>query len=290
MTTPPSTTPTPAPTGKAAARRSGASAGTVSSYNRMVGTFGTTAGPQSDWRRQPDGNWWHWEGAQWVHRPEGPPNQVATGVDIARFTTDGALNKTGLLGLVALTVGAVAYVADVPVGAVVVGALVALAVGIWCSFSPRRAPVLAPIFAALEGGVLGALSRYYANQGQHVVILAVVGTVAIVAAVWAVYRTGLVRVGHRFFQISLAASVGLLAVIILAILTGWGVSGLGGFVIFGVLYLVVAVMNLFVDFSFVSRAEQMGLPAEAEWYSAFSILVASCMVYLALLRMLGGRR
>jgi len=190
----------------------------------------------------------------------------------------------------AVVMGAVAYIADAPLGLAWIGMFVGLGVALWCSFSPRRAPVLAPIFAVVEGGVLGVLSRFYAGQSTHVVTLAIVGTVAVVAAVWAVYRTGLVRVGPRFFKITLVAGVGMIAVMLTAILTGWGLSGIGGFLIFGVLYLILAVMNLFVDFSFVDRAEQAGIEAEAEWFSAFTILVSSVMVYLALLRFFGGSR
>ena len=98
---------------------------------------------------------------------------------------------------------------------------------------------------------------------------------------------GLMR---RFLQVTLIATLGMIVVMLAAVLTGWGVSGLGGFLIFGVLYLVLGVMNLFVDFSFVDRAEQAGIEAEAEWFSAFTILVSSVMVYLALLRIFGGSR
>ncbi len=68
-----------------------------------------------------------------------------------------------------------------------------------------------------------------------------------------------------------------------------GTSGLGGLVIFGILYLFLAVMNLFVDFDFAYRAQAAQLSADAEWYSAFSLLLSSAMVYLALLRIFGGR-
>jgi uncharacterized YccA/Bax inhibitor family protein len=60
--------------------------------------------------------------------------------------------------------------------------------------------------------------------------------------------------------------------------------------VIGVIYLVVAVANLFVDFSYVQNAEAQGLSAEGEWYAAFSIMLALVMVYIAMLRILGGRR
>ena len=206
------------------------------------------------------------------------------------FTAEGAFNKAGLLGALALVLGGLAYVADLPLGLVWPLLLVALGAGLWASFRPTKAKVLAPVFAVCEGALLGVLSRFYANQGQHVVTLAVVGTVAVVAGVWFCYRTGLVRVGHRFIQTTMVATVGFLAVIVVSILTGWGASGLGGVVIFGVLYLFLAVMNLFVDFDYAYRAQASQISADAEWYSAFSLLLSSAMVYLALLRIFGGRR
>jgi uncharacterized YccA/Bax inhibitor family protein len=280
------------PTGGTATRTrsTGASFGTVSNYNRMATTFvGDTGTAPTNWKQQPDGNWWLWDGSAWHLQPQGPPPAPPVAGGTARFTADGALNKAGLLGLLALVVGAVAYIAHVPLGFAWAGMFVGLGVGLWCAFSPRRAPVLAPVFAVVEGAVLGVISRFYAGQSTHVVTLAIVGTVAVVAAVWAVYRTGLVRVGPKFFKVTLVAGVGMIAVMLTAILTGWGLSGISGFLIFGVLYLILAVMNLFVDFSFVDRAEAAGLDADAEWYSAFMLLQSSMMVYLALLRIFGGR-
>ena len=283
----------PTPTGGTATRtrRTGASFGTASNYNRMVTTFpGAPTTAPSNWKQQPDGNWWSWDGATWHLQPQGPPPAPPVAGDASRFTADGALNKAGLLGLVALVVGAVAYLGNLPLGTAWITMFVGLGVGIWCSFRPRMAPVLAPVYAVAEGAVLGVISRFYADQGSHAVPLAVFGTVAVVAGVWAAYRTGLVRVGNRFLQITLVATLGMVVVMLAAILTGWGLSGTGGLLIFGVLYLILAVMNLFVDFSFVDRAQAAGIDKDAEWFSAFTILVSSVMVYLALLRIFGGSR
>jgi len=286
------TTPSdPTPNGGVATRTrsSGSSFGTVSNFNRMTTTFpGAPASAPTNWKQQPDGNWWSWDGSTWHLQPQGPPPAPPV-AGARRFSSDGALNKAGLLGLVALVVGAVAYLANAPVGLAWAGLVVGFGVGIWCALSPRRAPVLAPVFAVVEGFVLGVISRFYADQGAHVVTLAIAGTVAIVVGVWAVYRTGLVKVGPRFVMVTVVAGLGLLTVMVVSILTGWGASGTAGWLIFGVLYLILAVLNLFVDFSFVDRAEAAGLDADAEWFSAFMILQSSMMVYLALLRIFGGR-
>lgn len=276
---------------KTRTRGTGASFGTVSNYQRMLTTY--TAAPTTapaNWKQQPDGNWWSWDGATWHLQPQGPPPAPPVAGRSGAFTADGALNKAGLLGLIALLVGTAAYVGNVSLGLAWVALFVGLGVGIWCSFQPRRARVLAPIYAVAEGAALGVISRFYADTGSHAVPLAVFGTVAVVAGVWAIYRTGLVKVGPKFAMVTFVAMLGMLVVMMTAFLTGWGLSGISGLLIFGVLYLVLAVMNLFVDFSFVDRAEQAGIEADAEWFSAFTILVSTVMVYLALLRIFGGSR
>lgn len=276
-----------------AGKRSGGSFASRSNYNRMVTTFAPEPEAQTippDWHRDPSGEWFRWDGAAWKPQPAGPPSTRPPVSDAIPFTAEGVFNKAGLLGLIAVVAGSAAYLVQPSAGFVIVAIFAALGVGLWCSFRPRLARILAPVYAVVEGGALGALSRYYTSRGDHAVPIAVVGTAAIVAGVWFCYRTGLVKVERRFLQTTMVATLGLLAAGLLALLTGWGATGLGGFVIFGVLYLIIGVMNLFVDFSFVYQAQRAGVTAEAEWYGAFSLLVSSVMVYLALLRMLGGRR
>ena len=279
----------PAPSGGTATRRrSGASFGTDANYRRMTATYpAPTVPPPSGWTQQPDGSWWSWDGSQWNLQPQGP---APSGAGVATFSADGALNKAGLLVLIAVATGVVAALSGLPVGVAGFGVVAGLGTGLWCSFQPRRAPVLAPIFAVVEGVVLGVVSRFYVTSGSSAVVMAVVGTAAMVVGVWTVYRTGLVRVGPRFLQMTLVGGLAMVVVMVVAMLTGWGTTGTAGLLIFGVLYLILGIANLFVDFSFVERAEQAGLEADAEWFSAFSILLSTVMVYLALLRIFGGRQ
>jgi uncharacterized YccA/Bax inhibitor family protein len=92
---------------------------------------------------------------------------------------------------------------------------------------------------------------------------------------------------------TVVASFALLAVMV-AVIFGLSFPGLGGstttLLVFGVLYVAIAIMDLFVDFELVSRAAKAGVPADAEWYAAFSIFLAVVMLYLGLLRILGGMR
>ena len=63
--------------------RPGRRSARVSNYNRMTTTFpGAAARPApSNWKQQPDGNWWSWDGSTWHLQPQGPPAAPPTPVD-----------------------------------------------------------------------------------------------------------------------------------------------------------------------------------------------------------------
>lgn len=258
----------------------------------MAGAATTTAPP--GWAYH-DGAWWQWNPAtaQWVLAPDAPPTHRPAVSDARPLTMAGVLDKTILLAVVAVAAGGLAALADLGTGPLVVAMVAALGVGLWCTFSPRRARVLAPLFAVLEGGVLGIISRAFAAQSHDVVPSAVVGTGLVFLGVLFAYRTGLVRVGRRFVVGTAVGGMGLLVAMVVMLFAGGAAGdggGLGTLLVFGVLYLLVAVADLFVDFELVRQAEVAGVSAEAEWYAAFTVVLAVMMMYLALLRIMGGRR
>lgn len=267
--------------------------GSAANYGRLLTAYGpppsATHAPPG-WAQGPDGGWVRWDGFQWVPAAEGPPQVRPPVSDVAPFTAEGVFDKVGLLLVVAIAAGAVCDLASLPLAAVYVALFAALGVGLWAAFVPRMARVLAPVYAVLEGAVLGTISGYYQAQGRYVVPTAVAGTLAITVGVWALYRSGLVRVSARFIQATMVATLGLLVAVVVAIVTNTSFNGSAGLIIFGVLYLFIGVMNLFVDFDYALRAQAAGVAKDGEWYAAFSIMVAMVMVYLALLRILGGGR
>jgi uncharacterized YccA/Bax inhibitor family protein len=213
--------------------------------------------------------------------------------DVKPLVESDVLGKVGILTLIALGAGGISFLFPVSLGFALVCVFVAFGLGIWAMFRPRMARTLAPIYAVTEGVALGVISRLYSEQSHGIVPGAIVLTVALFVGVLLAYRTGLVRVTNRFISMTIVATFALIVVMLAAVL-GLSFSGIGGgapgLVIFGILYVVIAIMNLFVDFELVNRAAKAGVPAEAEWYAAFSIFLAVVMLYLGLLRILAGVR
>lgn len=212
------------------------------------------------------------------------------------FSAARAYDKLIGLTIVALVSAGVGYLV-VPAGvafACMVAAFVLVLVG-WFRMSWAR--VIAPLYAVLEGLALGAISGAYASFAYGIVPLAIVFTAGVFVAALVLYRTGLVRVTPRMMSLAFMGALGLVAVGVLSLfvaLPGLNTFGSLGLV-FGIVALAIAILNLFTDFEYVTRSEALGVSAEAEWAAAFAMMTALVLVYLSMLRILasaygGGRR
>jgi uncharacterized YccA/Bax inhibitor family protein len=282
----------PPPPTERGGRLGGGSWGVRQGFARMPAEFGTVPTSRGTTTVLPGSD------GPGYGAPGGPGTVAGDGMppvsDVRPLVANEVYNKVAVLSAIALLAGAVGFFLPISPTIMVLCVLAAAGIGFWGIFAPHKAKVLAPVYAVLEGLALGVISRYYNDVSHGIVPIAVVGTAAIFLATLAVYRAGWVKVTNRFIMVTVVMGFGLLAAALVAIL-GVQIPGLGAhgttFVVFGVLYLVVAVLDLFVDFELVNRAASAGISAEAEWYGAFVIMFAVVMVYLALLRILaGGRR
>ena len=250
-----------------AQRQSTGSFGSQGNYDRLVSTFGPSQTAQ--------------------------PGAVQTPVsDAAPFVAADVLNKVAVLSAMALVAGIAAAFLRVPPILAFASVFVAMGFGIAGMLRPKRAATFAPLFAIFEGVALGWISRAFSGTNGAVVPLAIIGTTVVFFGVLVSYRTGLVKVGPTFVRATIIAGLGLLAMMVASLFglklpyTSQGTSTL---IIFGVLYLIVGVMDLFVDFAYAYKAEKAGVSKDGEWFSALSIMFSLVMIYLALLRLFGGR-
>ena len=212
--------------------------------------------------------------------------------DAAPLIAADVFDKVGLLVAIALVGGIGAAFLRVPPVIAFVSLFVAMGFAIAAMVKPAKAMIFAPLFALSEGVALGWISRAFSGPNAAVVPMAIIGTSVVFVAVLFSYRTGLVKVGPAFVRATIIAGIGLLAMMIASwfgLTIPFTSSGTSTLLIFGVLYLVVGVMDLFVDFAYVYKAQQAGVSKEGEWFAALSIMFSLVMIYLALLRILGSR-
>jgi uncharacterized YccA/Bax inhibitor family protein len=169
-------------------------------------------------------------------------------------------------------------------------------------FRPTVAPWTAPIYAALEGTFLGALSqiiesslnvRFPDGRYQGIAMQAVILTSGVLFFMLFVYQTRLIRVTEKLRAgIVMATGALCLFYLITILLRLFGVAmplvfsssplGIG----FSVLVVGLAAFNLLLDFDFIEQGAHYQAPKSMEWYGAFGLIVTLVWLYLEVLRLL----
>ena len=225
-----------------------------------------------------------------------PPAAAQARVD--RFTVEGAIYKTGFL-LVLLVLSGLATAALLPeslyMPAIIASVLVGLGLVIGISVKPDLAKTLAPVYALVEGVVLGAITVLLESQPglEGIGAQAALGTVAVLGVMLTLYRTGVIKVTQRFRMIVTAATGAIFVTYLLSFVLGFFGINFGFLhgnsmlsIGISVLIIGVAAAHLALDFDFIETAAARGLPAKAEWYAAFGLLVTLVWIYLEILRLL----
>ena len=229
------------------------------------------------------------------------PGQVQSG-DV--MTVEGAINKTAFLTFLVVVPAAWVWMQVVGSGGAqaampwmiggTIGGLVAALVTV---FKKEWSPVTAPIYAALEGLALGGISAVLNTRYPGIALQAVALTFGTLICMLIAYRTGLIKVTNKF-RMGVVAATGAIALVYLVtmVLSLFGVTvpfvfggGTIGIVI-SLVVVVVAALNLALDFDFIEQAAGVGAPKYMEWYAAFGLMVTLVWLYLELLRLLSKLR
>ena len=229
---------------------------------------------------------------------------IETAATTETMTIGGTVNKTAfLLLLLILSAGYIwmkfVGVEEPPSLApwILGGALGGLVVALIIIFAKRTAPWLSPVYAILEGLALGAISTLMESRFPGIVLQAVALTFGTLLVLLAAYKSGLIKATENF-KLGVVAATGAIALIYLAtfVLGFFGVnipyihgSGIIG-IIFSLVVVVIAALNLVLDFDFIETGAERGAPKYMEWYAAFGLIVTLVWLYLELLRLLSKIR
>ncbi|MCU9614337.1 Bax inhibitor-1/YccA family protein [Caldibacillus lycopersici] len=213
------------------------------------------------------------------------------------MTIQGTVNKTFIL-LLLVVLSAVytwyQYFSGVDVTAyLLIGAIGGFIVSLIATFWKQSTPITAPVYALLEGLFVGGISALYEAQFQGITTLAVTLTFAVLFSLLIIYKLRIIKVTQNFRLGLFAATFGiLLTYLINIILSFFGVSvpflhdsGPIGILI-SLFIVVIAALNLVLDFDFIEKGAQMNCPKYLEWYGAFGLMVTLVWLYLEILRLL----
>lgn len=218
----------------------------------------------------------------------------------ARMSLNGTIHKTGILLLCSLATAywtwssflATRNPADIA-GRLMIGAFGGLIFAFVTAFKKEWAPVTAPIYAALEGLVLGGLSAILDLRYPGIAIQAVSLTFGTLFVMLFLYRTGVIKVTRKF-MIGVVAATGGIMLFYLAemLLSFFGIqfvsinSGSPIGILFSLVVVGIAALNLVLDFDFIEQGVTYGVPKYMEWYAAFGIMVTLVWLYIEILNLL----
>lgn len=218
--------------------------------------------------------------------------------DAGTMTVQGAVQKTGiLLGLVILFAAfswsrvkagqpdAMIWV----MGGFVFGLIACLAT----VFKMNWSPVTAPAYAVFEGLVLGGVSAFLDVKYPGIAMQACMLTFGTLFGLLGAYRLGWIRATEQFKAVVIAGTMAVgLVYLVSAVCRIFGASipfihdsGTVGILFSGVV-VVIAAMNLILDFDFIEQAAEASAPKYMEWYSAFGLMVSLIWLYLEILELL----
>jgi uncharacterized YccA/Bax inhibitor family protein len=214
------------------------------------------------------------------------------------------VNKTGVLLLCAIATAGWTWhlflqtrdmsdVAPLMVGGMFGGFICAMVT----IFKKEWSAVTAPVYALLEGLVLGGVSAMLETRYPGIAIQAVGLTFGTLFVMLLAYRSGLIRVTDKLRLGIVAATGGIMVFYLMemvlgffgvhfATINGSGPVGIG----FSLVVVAIAALNLVLDFDFIEKGVQFGAPKYMEWYGAFGIMVTLVWLYLEILRLLSKTR
>ena len=243
-------------------------------------------------------------------RTSNPALNARTFADLRRdptappMTLEGTVNKAALLLFLVVVPAAwvwsqvrTAFDPSVVGPWILLGGIGGFIAAIVTVFKKEWSPVTAPVYAALEGLVLGGLSALVETKYPGIVMQSVGLTFATLAAMLIAYRTGLIKATERF-KLGVVAATGAIALyyVVGLVLSFFHVAmpflqgnSTASIVVSGVI-VVVAALNLILDFDFIETGVAGGAPKYMEWYGAFGLMVTLIWLYLEILRLLAKSR
>jgi uncharacterized YccA/Bax inhibitor family protein len=216
------------------------------------------------------------------------------------MTIEGTINRTGILLLCVLATAFFTWnqfftTRDpaVVMPYILIGAFGGFIMAMVTVFKKEWSPVTAPIYALLEGLFLGAISATLEVRYPGIAIQAVALTFGTCFCLLLAYRSGLIRPSQKFILGIVAATGGIALIYFASMIIGFfgiqipyifGNGPIG--ILFSVAVVVIAALNLILDFNFIEQGARQGAPKYMEWYAAFGLMVTLIWLYIEIVRLL----
>ena len=213
------------------------------------------------------------------------------------MTVNGAIQITAFLGIILVLAAAFVWskftmgytdIATMLTGAGLIGGFVtALLIMIF------RTKLLIPVYAACEGLCLGGISAAFETSYPGIVSQAVMGTFGALFSMLILYKFGAIKCTDKFRSVLFISTLSIAGIYLIDLIGRFfhlsvpiihTSSELG--ILFSVIVVAIAALNLIIDFDFIEQGAQKMLPKDYEWFGAFGLMVTLVWVYLEILNLL----
>ena len=220
------------------------------------------------------------------------------------MTLNGTVHKTAVLLLGVIATAAITWrrtmlTEDIStlMPYILVGAIEGFVVGLITVLKKEWSPVTAPLYAVLEGLFLGIVSAMFELMYPGIVLQAVILTFGTLGSLLLAYQSGLIRATENFKLGVAAATGGIMMIYLVGFVMSFFGSGIPYIhesgtigILFSLFVVVIAALNLVLDFDFIEAGVKRGAPKYMEWYAGFGLLVTLIWLYLEILRLLAKLR
>ena len=213
------------------------------------------------------------------------------------MTVSGTINKSFLMLILLIASAAITWSMTFtgynPMVLTIGGAIAGLVLVLIASFKPQYSTFLAPGYAIFEGLFIGGISAIFEAMYPGIVIQAVGATFVTFIVCFALYKYEVVKVTEQFKSIVIASTLAIATYYVISWLltmftsfqpvhhgNSWMSIGISVFVI------VIAAMNLFLDFDQIEKGAQQKLPKYMEWFGAMGLMITLVWLYIEFLRLL----
>jgi len=219
--------------------------------------------------------------------------------DLKLMTIDGTVNRTIISLFILLLSGAFTYIFEL-MALTFIGLIVGMILAIATMFKPQWSPKTVPLYALFEGMALGGISFMFNTMYEGIVTQAIVLTAGIFFSLLLAYKSRLIKATENFKLGVTAATGGIFMLYMVSMLMS--LFGAGRMPImdptnsslfsigFSVVVVVIASLNLVLDFDFIEEASEAGVPKYMEWRATLGLLITLVWLYLEILRLLAKLR
>ena len=175
--------------------------------------------------------------------------------------------------------------------ALILSSLVGFGAVLLVSFRRNVSPPLMFLYAVVEGVFIGMFSKMFEQWYPGIVVQAVIGTFVAAGVTLATYKIFHVKVSSKFRQIVIIATIAYAVTLFVNFIVSLFLPGVGlrigmlGLLI-SAIGVVLAVLNLILDFDYIEQGIAIGAPAKESWRAAFGLTVTMVWLYVEILRIL----